>query len=1495
MRYVPLEVAVIFDECRRTIGRILVLVLEFQTELRMVDFFGVLIGLLNKRREMMAPNSVGQHLNHSGLAMKPRSGFSRSSPAKQSPSKIHPMQSSHTKLLLPSSEVIISEDALIDRCVNILSELLNDSMGINFNRGDNFNLIIKNSKNIEDISLKTELLHLMNRIHTQSLYFREVYSNVLFVHPGKRKDEIVAKDAMEKLINISMNVTKWYDEENPKEVRDILEILVDLENSINIPIRVCRFSKYVENTADLTTEQVSDKIRKKNENIYDLYLSFKNNKSNLAMQDIIRNVGVFQQVVKILDYDLNYNFYVEDKRHHDLIRKIYQFFIVSCRNNEVNKIYFAGFEKLFFDHIQIEASEGAYILLDNILPRCKESISDPDKFEYILGLLSNMVTRYSSLDASKPILMSCIMSLLYLQGTPIKHNQNRVINTLFKKKDEEILGDNFKAPDFKTRLMNEFSNFTIKFDGKNGKYLVINSSYINYIVSIINTLTACGEGMNSYSENYAQTVLDLELLYSILNLRKLDFILKCAIVHFFFDIYIEIENESPILMKSTFLKIVKILLIELDDVSDTFTKKGSQIYPDYPSLTLASTEFMTFNGVKSAEEVYRMYAITLADCFTTLANRDNKTSSTRVDRNSKGMAEVLNQITGVSRKFNEVYDDEVKLSLEKLREACINYEEPEDAIVKDATNILKISQAKNFHAATIISRYVDVKECDVEDKQLDGPELILSEAYRIVYKIFNSSKFSIVIEKEFEKWISIINQLEDSGEKETSIFIDFLKDTVTYFNTNMNTIDENLTLTGIKLFRKFIESITGNETLTAINWDSIIYEKFKSKIIRRQNFLLETSIVEWMCNILTQNRSKMLFQDSLLLCIALLFGGNYKCQQQFYDEISRQVETNKLLINLNNVFAERFSEISIKMKAANDQKVRKILNEKQEEKTFSKEDKELLRKVGSTVSNLLVNTNGLNIETNIFRFLQLLCEGHNENLQNLLREQYPGIKSLVHIKNVNFIANASKYIGQLMKFVNPECVSLGLQMIDFLIEAVQGPCQLNQKMLFETKVVEVVKDFMHDLMVQRDYFDQMFGSHQQDLSRLVKKSISLLNSVVEANRDPKMVNFMAQNLNVEFLVQCLKKEFMQFLKKHPKYDEKKRNTTEVLEILETKRTWNEDDCEGFNIYFLLQMLASSSPSMIRELNILREANEDVFGFYKKYSGQVEIVFEEKLITYYFVIHPACFNLDSNTKTAVLNSVRLDSPSEKITDFMDSVPLLFDQMDDKAYMRSWRIQLNPNLYRMTRLATLINTIIINLIMFIQFGKRAQNNNSITNPEFDENQMTFQILAITHNFASLFLIVYWFLLESRLANAKGWRKLLKEWRKEVLTSNSRLIDSEIDQQAIQSFSKNFARLTNSEKYQLIKYRNELKGFHGSYYRMDYWVRSLCIIFNDSTLVFLIRFLLVSILGLYFQTQGFLFGYSILMLDAIFWSDTMKNVIKSITYGGAQFVLTAVLGRL
>lgn len=96
----------------------------------------------------------------------------------------------------------------------------------------------------------------------------------------------------------------------------------------------------------------------------------------------------------------------------------------------------------------------------------------------------------------------------------------------------------------------------------------------------------------------------------------------------------------------------------------------------------------------------------------------------------------------------------------------------------------------------------------------------------------------------------------------------------------------------------------------------------------------------------------------------------------------------------------------------------------------------------------------------LLRFIQLLTEGHNDHIQNFLREQKLS-NGLINQKSFDFVS----YVAQMMtiyekQYINCYSCQLGMQMIDTLVEIIQGPNKTNQKRLVEAKLIDCCRDLI---------------------------------------------------------------------------------------------------------------------------------------------------------------------------------------------------------------------------------------------------------------------------------------------------------------------------------------------------------------------------------------------------------------------------------------------------
>jgi len=91
------------------------------------------------------------------------------------------------------------------------------------------------------------------------------------------------------------------------------------------------------------------------------------------------------------------------------------------------------------------------------------------------------------------------------------------------------------------------------------------------------------------------------------------------------------------------------------------------------------------------------------------------------------------------------------------------------------------------------------------------------------------------------------------------------------------------------------------------------------------------------------------------------------------------------------------------------------------------------------------------------QYLQLLCENHNDKLQNYLRFQ-PNFK-----KGYDLVEAANNYLQILFKNYNNPDIKMFESLIrsfDLLIEFIQGPCLENQILLINSKLMITISEIL---------------------------------------------------------------------------------------------------------------------------------------------------------------------------------------------------------------------------------------------------------------------------------------------------------------------------------------------------------------------------------------------------------------------------------------------------
>ena len=144
----------------------------------------------------------------------------------------------------------------------------------------------------------------------------------------------------------------------------------------------------------------------------------------------------------------------------------------------------------------------------------------------------------------------------------------------------------------------------------------------------------------------------------------------------------------------------------------------------------------------------------------------------------------------------------------------------------------------------------------------------------------------------------------------------------------------------------------------------------------------------------------------------------------------------------------------------------------------------------------------------IFKFLQLCCEGHNYDMQTVVRKQERSTKTfdLVH-EAIALLCSECKSKKALTRMRRPE-LEVVVQLLDFLSESMEGPCAENQAAVAASGVTDVVMRIMGSSfrLEEDDNEDEHEHSGHALVGQLRASTMKLVSSMLEGREDDRSVH-----------------------------------------------------------------------------------------------------------------------------------------------------------------------------------------------------------------------------------------------------------------------------------------------------------------------------------------------------------------------------------------------------
>ncbi|KAG8546467.1 hypothetical protein GDO81_018852 [Engystomops pustulosus] len=473
--------------------------------------------------------------------------------------------------------------------------------------------------------------------------------------------------------------------------------------------------------------------------------------------------------------------------------------------------------------------------------------------------------------------------------------------------------------------------------------------------------------------------------------------------------------------------------------------------------------------------------------------------------------------------------------------------------------------------------------------------------------------------------------------------------------------------------------------------------------------------------------SDRVFHESILLAIALLEGGNTTIQHSFFCRLTEDKKSEKFF----KVFFDRMKVAQQEIKATvtvntSDLGSKKRDEEQSERETphrksvreasaqITEEAKEQLleasvatKKAFSTFrreadpdDHFTSGDGGLGssekgkddlemsavitIMQPILRFLQLLCENHNRDLQNFLRCQNNKTNYNLVCETLQFLdcicGSTTGGLGLLGLYINEKNVALINQTLESLTEYCQGPCHENQNCIatHESNGIDIIT-----ALILNDI--NPLGRKRMDLVLELKNNASkLLLAIMESRHDSENAERILYNMRPKELVEVIKKAYLQGEVEYEDGEGSEDHAASPRNV-------------GHNIYILAHQLARHNKELQHMLKpgVQTGDGDEALEFYAKHTAQIEIVrLDRTMEQIVFPVPSICEFLTKESKLRVYYTTERDEQGSKIHDFFQRSEDLFNEMNWQKKLRAQHV-----LYWCSRNMTFWSSISFNLAVLM----------------------------------------------------------------------------------------------------------------------------------------------------------------------------------------------------
>ncbi|XP_039390638.1 inositol 1,4,5-trisphosphate receptor type 3 isoform X4 [Mauremys reevesii] len=1158
-----------------------------------------------------------------------------------------------------------------------------------------------------------------------------------------------------------------------------------------------------------------------------------------------------------------------DAKMLEILKYTHQFLQKFCAGNQGNQALLHKHLNLFLTPGLLEAETMQHIFLNNY-QLCSEI--NETVLQHFVHCLATHGRHVQYLDF--------LHSIIKAEGKYVKKCQDMIMTELTNAGDDVVVFYNDKAS-----LATMLEMMTAAREG------VEENSPLMYHISLVDLLAACAEGKNVYTEIKCTSLLPLEDIVRVVTHEDCITEVKMAYVNFVNHCYVDTEVEMKEIYTSNHIWTLfenftldmatmckkrekrltdpalekYVLTVVLDTINAFFSSPFSE-----NSTSLQTHQTIVVQLLQSTMRLLECpwlqqhHKTSVEACIRTLA----------MVAKSRSIALPMDLDAHVSSLLNSSSTSTLQRSASSYKTATRTF--PRGLAPPNQWDYKNIIEKLQDIINALEERFKPLVEAEVSVlvDVLHRPELLFMEGTDAYQRCESGGFLS-----------KLVQHTKDLMESEEKLCIRVLRTLQQMLMKRNKYGDRGNTLRKM-LVSNYLQNKKSSSKGEIVDTTGGGQDQDWSVIAAIQCRLDREGATKLVSDLIMNTKNEKIFQESILLAIRLLDGGNTEIQKSFYNLMTSDKKCEKFF----KVLHDRMKKAQQETKSIVSVNMSDIGNKPREDKdipdpgtkgrgTFmlsyapSRHPMAIgFRKGHDTGERSQSNEMGMSIliMEPILRFLQLLCENHNRDLQNFLRCQNNKTNYNLVCETLQFLdimcGSTTGGLGLLGLYINEYNVALITQTLETLTEYCQGPCHENQSCIVthESNGIDIITALILNEI-------SPLCKYRMDLVLQLKDNASkLLLALMESRHDSENAERILISLRPQELVDVIKKAYLQEEEcenaevsprevGHNIYIlalQLSRHNKQLQHLLKPVKRIQEEEEEGISSMLslnnkqLTQMLKSTAP--------VQEEEEDPLAYYEKHTSQIEIVrLDRSMEQIIFPVPSICEFVTRETKYRLFTTTEQDEQGSKVSDFFDQSSFLHNEMEWQKKLRSM-----PLMYWFSRRMTLWGSISFNLAVFI---------NIIIAFFYPYVEATSMGVLDSPLISLLFWFLICFSVMALFTRRYGVRPLLVA-----------LILRSIYYLGIGLTLNILGALNLTNK---IVFVVSFVGNRGTF------IRGYKAMIMDMEFLYHVAYIVTSILGLFVHE---LF-YSILLFDLIYREETLFNVIKSVTRNGRSILLTALLALI